>query len=184
MRTKRLAAFARQLPDAIDLMVRGLQVGHPVPAALALVSKQMADPIGSEFGIVVDEVAYGRPLTEALTDLTRRIPQPDLRYLVAVIEIQHQSGGNLAEVLSNLGDVMRARFHMFSKIRATSAEGRMSAIAIGLMPIVITIILSTVKPDYFTAVADHPSFWKIMSVTPFMLITGWVMIWRLVNFKV
>ena len=183
-RSLRLEAFARQLPEAVDLMVRGLQVGHPVAAAMGLVAKQMADPIGSEFGLVVDAISYGRPVNEALADMAERVPQPDLHYLVAAIEIQHQSGGNLAEVLRNLSAVIRARFYMFGKIRAASAEGRMSAGAIGAMPIVMVGILTLSKPDYFTAVSHHPLFWPIMSLTPVMLIAGWVMIWRLVHFKV
>jgi tight adherence protein B len=183
-RAQRLGAFTKQLPDAVDLMMRGLQVGHPVSVAMGLVAKQMTDPIGSEFGIVVDAVSYGRPLNEALRELAKRVPQSDLHYLVAAIEIQHQSGGNLAEVLRNLSTIIRARFYMYGKIHAASAEGRMSAIAIGAMPIVISVILSITKPDYFSAVSSHPLFWPIMSLTPVMLIGGWVMIWRLVNFKV
>lgn len=183
-RAERIRKFAAQLPEAIDLMVRGLQVGHPVAAAMGLVAKHMADPAGSEFGIAVDEVAYGRSLSEALIAMAQRVPQDDLKYLVAVVQIQHQSGGNLAEVLANLGSVIRARFHMFAKIRAASAEGRMSGIAIGLIPLFVSGIIVVIRPDYFSAVAHLPLFWPIMGSTPVLLIAGWVMIWKLVNFKV
>lgn len=183
-KANRLAKFAVQLPDAIDLMVRGLQVGHPAPAAVALVAKHMSDPIGTEFGIAADEVAYGRPLDEALTDMTRRVPQGDLRYLVSVIQIQHQAGGNLAEVLQNLAAVIRARFRMFAKIKAVSAEGRLSCIVIGLMPIAMLGVITALRPDYYVAVSDSPLFWPLMGAVPIMLLMGWFVMWRMVNFKV
>jgi tight adherence protein B len=183
-RSRRLAKFAAQLPDAIDLMVRGIQVGHPIAAAMSLVAKQMSDPIGTEFGIATDQIAYGRSLNDAFSELAQRVPQDDVRYLVAVVQIQHQSGGSLGEVLQNLGTVIRARFHMFAKIKSVSAEGRMSGIVLGIMPIAIGLIITALRPDYFSGVSNHPMFWPIMGITPIMLISGWVTMWRLVHFKV
>jgi tight adherence protein B len=109
---RRLKKFAEQLPDGLDIIVRSLRAGHPIAAALSLVAKEMPDPIGSEFGITVDEMTYGMSLPEALAKMADRVDQGDLKFVLVAINIQHGSGGNLAEVLSGISAVIRARFRM------------------------------------------------------------------------
>jgi tight adherence protein B len=179
-RLRRLRLFEAQLPGALDLLVRSLRVGHPFNAALAVVAQQMPDPLGSEFGIVVDEVTYGQALDEALEHLNERIDLPDLRYLTVAVQIQHGTGGNLAEVLNGLAKVIRSRFHMFSKIRAITAEGRWSAWFLSLFPIVMVVAVQVVKPDYYTQVADHPLFSTLAAITAVLLVLN-VVFMRLVT---
>ncbi len=181
---RRLRLFEVQLPGALDLLVRSLRVGHPFNAALAVVAQEMADPLGSEFGIVVDEVTYGQALDEALERLNERVDLPDLRYLTVAVQIQHGTGGNLAEVLNGLAKVIRDRFHMFSKIRAITAEGRWSSWFLSLFPIVMVVGVQLVKPDYYTQVADHPLFATLAAITAVLLVLNIVFMRLVTNIKV
>jgi len=130
MRAIRLRRFSKQLPDAVDIMVRSLRAGHPVPTALGLVSRELPDPVGTEFGLAVDEMTYGLDLPSALQNVSRRVGSQDLRFFVVAVMIQMQVGGNLAEVLSSLSRVIRDRHKMRAKIIALSSEGRFSAIVL------------------------------------------------------
>lgn len=181
---KRLARFGRQLPDAIDLVVRALRAGHPTSASLALVAKEMPDPIGTEFGLVVDEMTYGLDMDEALEHMAMRVPHPDISFLVAAIQIQHFSGGNLAEILANLSTVIRERFHMFAKARAVSAEGRFSAWVVGLLPGIVAVVIHVIDRKYFTEVQHDPVFLPMMALAVLLVIGGGAVIWRMVNFKI
>lgn len=183
-RRKRLARFSHQLPDALDLVVRALRAGHPTSASLALVAREMSDPIGTEFGLMVDEMTYGLDMDKALENMTHRVPHPDLNFLVAAIEIHHFSGGNLAEILANLSNVIRERFRMFAKARAVSAEGRFSAVIVGALPLVMALVIHTLDPKYFTAISHQPAFLPMMGLAALLVIGGWLVIWRMVNFKV
>ncbi len=183
-RRARLKRFGAQLPNVLDLIVRSLRAGHPVTAALDLVSKEMPDPAGSEFGIVVDEMTYGLDIHEALQNLSKRVPHHDLRFVVVTVQIQYMIGGNLAEILSNLSTVIRDRFQMFAKIRAISAEGRISAIIVGILPFAVAGVIHVTAPDYFAAVIDDPLFWPLIGFGGVLLILGHITIYRLVNFRV
>jgi tight adherence protein B len=183
-KSSRLKQFGEQLPDSLDLIVRSLRAGHPVSAALTLVSKEMADPIGSEFGIVVDEMTYGLDLSEALRNLAARVPQDDLHFLIVTIQIQYMVGGNLAEVLGKLSQIIRDRYQMFAKIRAVSAEGRSSAVLIGCLPMVFAGIMVFLRPEFFAAVMDDPLFWPMVAGGVVLMICGQFWIYKLVNFKV
>jgi tight adherence protein B len=181
---RRLRRFEAQLPGALDLLVRSLRVGHPFNAALAVVAQEMPDPLGSEFGIVVDEVTYGQALDEALDRLNERVDLPDLRYLTVAVQIQHGTGGNLAEVLNGLAKVIRDRFQMFSKIRAITAEGRWSSWFLSLFPIIMVLAIQGVKPDYYTQVADHPMFMPLAAITGVLLLLNVVFMRLLTTIKV
>jgi tight adherence protein B len=183
-KVKRLRLFEAQLPGALDLLVRSLRVGHPFNSALALVAQEMPDPLGSEFGIVVDEVTYGQALDEALERLNERIDLPDLRYLTIAVQIQYGTGGNLAEVLDGLAKVIRDRFHMFGKIRAITAEGRWSSWFLSLFPIGMVLAVQGVKPDYYTQVADHPLFAVLAAITAVLLVLNLVFMRLLTKIKV
>jgi len=183
-RARRLARFGEQLPDALDTIVRSLRAGHPVSSALRLVSEQMSDPIGSEFGIVVDEMTYGLELREALERLAQRVGYPELGLMTVAMKVQHQSGGNLAEVLAGLSRVIRARHQMIRKIASLSAEGRMSAVVMMIIPVAVGGGINMLNPDYFAAVQDDPLFAAGMGVAGVSLLLGMTMIWRMVNVKV
>jgi tight adherence protein B len=183
-KTRRLRQFEEQLPGALDLLVRSLRVGHPFNAALAVVAQEMPDPLGSEFGIVVDEVTYGQALDEALDRLNKRIDLPDLRYLTVAVQIQYGTGGNLAEVLDGLSKVIRDRFQMFRKVRAITAEGRWSSWFLSLFPIAMVLAVQGVKPDYYTQVADHPLFPILAGITAVLLVLNLVFMRLLTKIKV
>src|SRR5206468_2481990 len=129
-RSKRIARFSGQLPDALDVIVRGVRVGHPFSTAMGLVAKEMPDPIGTEFGMASDEITFGLDVRRAVGNLYRRVGQEDLLFLVVAINIQNQTGGNLAEVLSRLSRLIRNRIKVRAKIKSLTAEGRMSAIVL------------------------------------------------------
>jgi tight adherence protein B len=182
-RRRRLKQFAEQLPEAIDLIVRSLRAGHPLSAGLAMVATELPDPVGSEFGIVVDETTYGLDLRDAIVNLGQRVPLPDLNYLAVAVRIQHGTGGNLAEVLSNLSKLIRERFRMFRKIHAITAEGRLSAWFLAIFPFLIAAALLLIKPDYYKPIEDDPLFPIFKYITVAMLLMNIVVMRLLVNFK-
>jgi tight adherence protein B len=165
-------------------MVRSLQAGHPISAAISLVSKEMGDPIGTEFGIAVDEMTYGLDMREALYNMGRRIEIQDFQYVVVSINIQHETGGNLAEVLRNLSTVIRDRFRMFKKIRALSSEGRLSAIVLSFLPFAVGAIIFTGNPGFYLNVADDPLFLPMMAAALGLMLAGIFIMYRMVNFRV
>jgi tight adherence protein B len=183
LRTQRIKKLSAQLPDALDLMVRSLRAGHPMNSALTLVAKEMPDPIGSEIGIVVDEMTYGLGFREALENLRLRVPAPDLHYFVVTINIQSGTGGNLAEVLENLSSVIRARYQMFAKIRALSAEGRISATILSTIPFLVLAAVWVTTPNYYASVIDDPALPVIAGIAMAMLLTAIGAMWKMVNFK-
>lgn len=183
-KSRRIKAFGEQLPDSLDLIVRSLRAGHPVSAALSLVAQEMSDPIGSEIGIVVDEMTYGLDLSEALKNLSNRVPHEDLHFLVVTIQIQYMVGGNLAEVLGNLSQIIRDRYQMFAKIRAVTAEGRSSAVLIGILPLVFAGFMILTSPQFFSNVIDDPLFWPMVAGGFALMLTGQFIIYKMVNFKV
>lgn len=182
--SRRRKAFGAQLPDGLDTIVRSLQAGHPINAALDLVAKEMPDPIGTEFGIAVDEITYGLELKQALENLSHRIEHPEMQFVVVSIKIQQGTGGNLAEVLSNVSSVIRARFRMYRKIKAVSAEGRGSAILLSAMPVLVGLAIFLLNPEYYLQVVDDPLFWPIIGGGVTGIFVGVAIMWRLVNFKV
>jgi len=184
MRHKRLKRFAEQLPDTLDIITKSLRAGHPISASFNLVAQEMPDPIGSEFGIVTDEMTYGFDIDGALANLAIRVPQDDLKFFVVSIGVQRTTGGNLAEVLANLSQVVRDRFRMFAKIRAISAEGRWSGIIISIIPFALIGWLNFITPSFLGAVKDDPIFMPAMIVAGVLLVIGLITIYKMVNFRV
>jgi tight adherence protein B len=182
-RRKRIKRFGEQLPEALDLIVRSVLAGHPISSSFSLVSREMPDPIGSEFGIILDEMTYGLDMDEALDNLFERVPHPDLHFFTLAVQIQHGTGGNLAEVLSNLSMVIRDRFRMLAKVRSVSAEGRLSAVVISLLPAVVVAIVNVLSPSYFSDVINDPYFWPPIIVGITLLLIGVFIIWKMVNFR-
>jgi tight adherence protein B len=180
----RLKAFQEQLPDALDMMVRSLRAGHPIRASMTLVADEMADPMGSEMGITVDEVTYGLDLREALENLRRRVPLMDLQYMVVTINIQYGTGGNLGEILSNLSSVIRDRFRLLKKVDALSAEGRLAAVVVGVIPAVIGVGMSLINPVYYTEAMGHKAFLPIAIGTVVLYFISMFAIYKIVNIRV
>lgn len=155
---KRLTLIEEQLPDAIELMVRSLRVGHPFSSAIQIVAKEVADPLGTEFGMIADEAAYGRDVTESLKSLAERMDMQDLRFLAVAVTIQQQAGGNLAEILDGLAKVIRARFRLFRRVKAITAEAKWSGMFLSAFPLVALVAIQAAKPDYFDEVKDTAAF--------------------------
>ncbi|MGH6885052.1 MAG: type II secretion system F family protein, partial [Geminicoccales bacterium] len=158
VRGRRAGAIARQLPDGIDLMVRSLRAGHPLNSAFQVIAREMSDPLGSEMGIVADAITYGDDLTDAVTAFADRAGIEDARYLAVAINIQAGTGGNLAHVLEALAQVIRDRFAMLRKIRALSAEARLTAIIVSVVPLVIFASLNALSPTFYGDVANDPLY--------------------------
>lgn len=182
-RKKRIERLIKQLPDALDLMARGLKVGHPLNATLRSVADEMPDPIGTEFGVVIDQIAYGDELSDAMRDLAARIPEEDIQYLAVAIGIQHGTGGDLGRILSTLSSVIRGRMTMRRKIRAISSEGRLSAIFLSSLPIFIGVFTSISAPSYYGDVADSPLFIPIGIAILIFVIANALILRKLVNFR-
>ncbi|GLT08117.1 type II secretion system F family protein [Sulfitobacter sp. PR48] len=155
---KRMGMIEEQLPDAVELMVRSLRVGHPFSNAISIVSKEIQDPLASEFGVIADESAYGRDVGEALKDMAERLDMQDLRFLAVAVTIQQQSGGNLAEILAGLAKVIRARFRLFRRVKAITAEAKWSGKFLSAFPIVALIVINVSDPHYYDEVRDHALF--------------------------
>ncbi|NNE41473.1 MAG: type II secretion system F family protein [Marinicaulis sp.] len=176
--------FALQLPSAIDLMVRGLQAGHPVPVAMEMVAKEMGDPIGTQFGMALDEINYGLEREKAMRNIAERFPNPDFRFFVASIEMQRETGGNLVEVLGNLAKVIRERATMRKKVWAISAEGRLSCFVVGGLPFALVAFIMLVNPAFYLDVINEPGFMPAMVIGFLLWALGITWIWRMVNFKI
>lgn len=183
-RRRRLNKFVEQLPQAIDILRSSLKAGHPVATACNLVATEMPDPIGSEFGLLTDETTYGLDFEEAMYNLSHRIPKQDVEFFVVSLTVARSTGGNLAEILGNLSQVLRDRSRMHGKIRAVSAEGRWSGMIMGLVPFWVTGMLMLFVPDYLSSVEDDPIFWPAMTVAGFLLVVGHIIIYKLVRFRV
>ncbi len=184
MRSRRQKAFGAQFPDALDIIVRSLRAGHPVPIAITMVAREMKDPIGSEFGIVADEITYGADLESGMRNLYFRLGQEDLPLFVTAVAIQSSTGGNLGEILDNLSGVIRQRFKMRRKIRALAAEGRASAMILSSLPIMMFLIVQVVAPDFYASVW-HEELTKIaLGCAACWMGIGNFIMYRMVNFKI
>ncbi len=181
---KRLKLLVQQLPDALDLMSRGLRVGHPLNTTIATVASDMADPIASEFGVMVDQIAYGDDLVNAFADLAKRLDQEDVRYLSVSVAIQHGTGGNLADVLNTLSKVIRDRITMRKRITAISSEGRLTSIFLSSLPVIILVATSVTAPDYYLGVSDDPLFRPMAIIVGALIVSNYLIMRRLVNFRI
>ena len=173
-----------QFPVALDVFVRGLRAGHPIAAALDLLTVEMPDPIGSQFGIVVDEVTYGADLRDALTAMADRWDLDDMRMFVVSLSVQNETGGNLAEILENLSQVIRERASMMRKVRALSSEGRMTATMLTVLPVLAFTLLFLGNPRFYLDVANDPAFVPGYVVLLTLYAIGFYVIRRMIDLKV
>ncbi|MBZ9767121.1 type II secretion system F family protein [Mesorhizobium sp. CA6] len=181
-RNKRIQKFAIQLPDALDMIVRSLRAGHPTTVAIGLVAREMPDPLGTEFGIVSDEISFGLSLEQAVRKLSERVGFEGLHLLSVSLSIQSKTGGNLTEILANLSAVLRERRKLRQKIRALSAEGRMSAWIISLFPILMLAVLTIAAPSFYGDVWDSPIIIPVFVVFGLWALLGDFIMYRMVNF--
>lgn len=181
MRRKRME---QQFPVALDIFVRALRSGHPIASAIDLLTNEMEDPIGSEFGIISDEVAYGADLIGALEHMAERWELDDMKMFVVSLSVQSQTGGNLAEILDNISKVIRDRQQMFLKVKALSSEGRMTAWMLSVLPVFgfVSIFIST--PQYYLKSSGDPIFIYGAISLLIMYVLGVYIIRRLVDLKV
>ncbi|SOZ99970.1 Tad secretion system, secretion accessory protein [Cupriavidus taiwanensis] len=156
LRAKRLKQLEAQLPDAVDMISRALRAGHSFSGALSMVGQEMKAPIGPEFRTTFEEINYGVALDEAMTNLAMRVPVADLRYFVIAVLIQRESGGNLAEILDTIGTMVRERLKLFDKIRVLSAEGKLSAWVLGLLPFATAGMILVINPGFMNVLWEDP----------------------------
>ncbi|HEV2550072.1 MAG TPA: type II secretion system F family protein [Stellaceae bacterium] len=184
LRRRRLAKLALQLPDALDMLVRSLRVGHPIPIGIEGVANEMPNPIGGEFRRVFDSMAYGLDLKDALEHMSDRLRVPEVRYMVAAIRIQYATGGNLADVLASLAEVMRERVRLKAKVRAITAETRLSGNIMSVMPFVLVGGMFWLRPELYEDVPKSVALQIIMGAAAALLAIGIVLMRRIVNIRV
>ncbi|MEM5434322.1 type II secretion system F family protein [Paraburkholderia diazotrophica] len=174
-KSKRMKQIEQQLPEAADMIGRSLRAGHSFSTALGMVGDEMPEPIGSEFRTTFGQINFGVSLNDALSGLANRIPISDLRYFVIAVLIQRESGGNLAEILGNISQIIRARLALLGKVRVLSAEGRLSAWVLGALPFVVAFVISIINPGFLRILWTDPAGTKLVGAALVMMLFG--MIW-------
>ena len=181
---RRRKKMQEQFPVALDIFVRALRSGHPVASAIDLLTQEMKDPIGSEFGLISDEVSYGAELTAALSALAERWNLDDIRMFVVSLSVQSETGGNLAEILENLSHVIRERASLYLKVRALSSEGRMTGWLLTALPVIAFVLLFMINPPFYLGVARDPIFYIGFPGLLLLYLIGVISIKKMVNLKV
>jgi tight adherence protein B len=180
----RSKALSLQLPGALEVMVRSLEAGHPIPTAISLVGRELPDPIGSEFGMAADEIAYGATLEQAVARIADRCRHQDVDLFSAAIRLQEKAGGNLTGLLKMLARTVRERHKMRLKIRAASSEGRMSAYILTAAPVVCFIFINVAQPAYYAGVL-HARFIQIgLGCLVALLVTGNLIMRRMIDMRI
>lgn len=182
-RARRMRKFEQKLPEALDVANRSLAAGHPLPAAISLVAREMPDPIGTEFGLLSDELTYGVTLDDALVNLADRVGVEDLNLLAISLSVQAGTGGNLVEILQNLSKTLRDRSMLKAKVKAISSEGRITAIVMSLYPFLLYAMIKALSPTYFDPVWDSGHGTVLVSVLLAVMAIGNVILYKMVNFE-
>ncbi len=183
-RKKRMEKFERQLPDALELVARALKAGHAFTGGLRLVAEEFEDPVGTEFGQTLDEINFGMSVPEALSNLTQRVDSEDLRFFTVSVIIQRETGGNLAEILDNLGHLIRERFKFQGRVRVLSGEGRMSAIVLVAIPFFIAGFLTLVRPEYIKLLVSDIIGRVLVTTALILMACGIYVMKKMVSIKV
>ena len=184
VRQRRIDYFTAQLPDALNIIVRSLRIGHPFVSAIGLASREMRDPIAAELAITAEEITFGQDVTTAVVNLHRRVGQDDLLFLVTAVNVQSQTGGNLAEVLGRLATLMRQRSTLQLKVKALSAEGRLSAWFLSAMPFILYGAVRLLSKDYFAELTGSPVLVPALVYAGVSLVVANFVIYRMVNFRI
>jgi tight adherence protein B len=180
----RMAKFEEQLPDALDVVKRALKAGHPFSQALKLVAEDMENPIAREFDLVFSEVNYGGDMRSALLGLMERVPSVSVMAMVTAVLVQKETGGNLAETFERITAVIRGRFKLYRRVRTLSAEGRMSAWILALVPLVLVVVISLTTPDYLPALFKDPMGKNLIAAAVVFGILGILWIRRIIRIQV
>lgn len=184
MKNRRVKAFTNDLPEAIDILVRGIKAGLPLLDGMRLVSAEAREPLASEFRGVVEAQQLGLPLGQAIQRINDNIPTPETSFLATVITIQQSSGGSLSEALSNLGKILRERKKMRMKVKAISSEAKASAGIIGSLPIVVAAVVAVVSPDYIARLFETSTGHIVLACAAGMMLTGIAVMRKMINFKI
>jgi tight adherence protein B len=180
-RRRRLAQITAQLPDGLDMLVRSLRAGHPVSTGIGMIAEEMPDPIGGEFELVSDEMSYGLDLRQALEKMGDRLQHHVIDYLIVAMRVQHGTGGNLAEILSSLSDVLRERLQLQSKVRALSAEARLSGRILSILPVAVVVLLVYINPHFYDDAWTNPTLASILMGAGALLALGILLLRHIVN---
>ena len=183
-RKRRIGAFARQLPDALELISRALRSGHSLAAGINLVGDEMSQPIAGEFARCYEEQNLGIPLEEALEGMTERVPNLDLRFFATAVILQRQTGGDLAEILDKIGHLVRERFQIFGQIQALTGEGRLSGIVLLALPPVLFVVMYRLNPDYVMVLFTDEIGKLMLTIAVLMQLAGAFVIKKIINIKV
>jgi tight adherence protein B len=182
-RNKRLLKFEEQMPLALDVVNRAIRAGHPVISAVQLAGNELGDPLGSEFGLIVDETTYGFTFADALMNFAQRTGSQDARYFAVAVAIQSETGGNLAEILEGLAKVIRGRGTLSKRVKALSSEGRTSAVLLTVLPVLVVGGIFLMYPAFYTSKFSDPIFWPSVFMILLLYFLGWFVIHRIVNFR-
>ncbi len=183
-RAGRLRRIEAQLPEAVDFIARGLRAGHSFANVLQMVGDELPLPIGAEFKFAHEEINYGVPMNQALHNLAVRVPLTDLRYMVIAVLIQRESGGNLAELLGSIGNIIRARLKLLARVRVLSAEGRLSAWILGLMPPAMALVMSVINPGYISVLWTDPAGVRLLWMSAGMVAMGVLWMRKVIRIRV
>jgi tight adherence protein B len=181
---KRILRIESLLPDALDMMGRAMRAGHAFPTALKMVGEEIPDPLGAEFRIVFDEVNFGVSMPDALMNLALRVPSTDLRYFVIAVLIQRETGGNLTDLLASISAIIRDRLKLLGQVKVMSAEGRMSAWVLGLMPFAVGALVSVVNPGSLEVLFTDPGGRKMLTVAAVLMVIGMLAIRRITTIRI
>ena len=180
---KRITTFTTLFPDAIDLIVRGLQSGLPVSDSIANVGREIPDPVGVEFTKMADNMRLGKPMEEAMWETAKRLDTPDFKFFVISLSVQKETGGNLAETLSNLGKILRKRQQLKMKIRAMSSEGRASAFIVGALPFIMFGMLLSINYEYASILFTDSRAIIVAVLGLFWMGLGILVMAKMINFE-
>jgi tight adherence protein B len=183
-REKRMTAIEEQMPDAIDLIARAMRAGHAFSSAIQMVGEESPEPLASEFRIVHEEINFGLAVDEAFRNLATRVPSDDMRFFVIAVLLQRETGGNLTEVLGNIGKLVRDRFKLLGKVRVLAAEGKLSAWILALMPVAIAAIVNVLNPTFMSLLWKDPVGLNLIYTCLVLFVIGVFWMWRLIKIRV
>lgn len=183
-RRRRLRAFEKNFPEAIDLLARAVRAGHAFTTGMEMIATELPQPVSGEFRITFEEQNFGLPLKEALLNLSERIPLIDVRFFVTALMIQRETGGNLAEILDNLARVIRDRFRIYGEVRIRTAQGRLTAGILIALPPMMVVAMRFLNPDYIKVLFEDPWGPPVLAAAALMQVLGSMMLWKIVHIEV
>ncbi len=183
-RGRRMRAFERHFPEALDLLARAVRAGHAFNTGLEMIGKELAEPVAGEFRTTFDEQNFGLPLRDALLNFSERVALIDVRFFVTALLIQKETGGNLAEILDNLARVIRERFRIYGEVRVRTAQGRLTAMILMGLPPMMIVLLGAVNPNYIRPLFDDPVGPWLLAAAFSLQAVGSAILWKIVHIKV